>query len=69
MYFYLLEQQTDFLKYWTTRKALGDTAPPPPTFLPIPPPTPLQLYRLPDYLPFCVVDFYGELLVPIVQVF
>lgn len=70
MYFYLLEQQTDFLKYWTTRKALGDTAPPsPPTFLPTPTPSPLQLYRFPDYLPFCVVDFYGELLVPIVQVF
>lgn len=66
MYFYLLEQQTDFLKYWTTRKALGDTAPPP-HFPPHPPPP--QLYRFPDYLPFCVVDFYGELLVPIVQVF
>lgn len=65
MYFYLLEQQTDFLKYWTTRKALGDTAPP--HFPPHPPPP--QLYRFPDYLPFCVVDFYGELLVPIVQVF
>lgn len=67
MYFYLLEQQTDFLKYWTTRKALGDTPPPPPTFLPTP--SPSQLYRFPDYLPFCVMDFYGELLVPIVQVF
>lgn len=67
MYFYLLEQQTDFLKYWTTRKALGETAPPPSS--PPPTPSPLQLYRFPDYLPFCVVDFYGELLVPIVQVF
>lgn len=69
MYFYLLEQQTDFLKYWTTRKALGDTAPPPLLSSPSPTPSPSQLYRFPDYLPFCVVDFYGELLVSIVQVF
>lgn len=48
MYFYLLEQQTDFLKYWTTRKALGDTAPP----LSSPPPTPttVQVPRLPTVL-------------------
>lgn len=52
MYFYLLEQQTDFLKYWTTRKALGDTAPPP-HFLPIPHPftfTTVQVPRLPTVL-------------------
>lgn len=51
MYFYLLEQQTDFLKYWTTRKALGDTAPPPPP-LSSPPPTPttVQVPRLPTVL-------------------
>lgn len=45
MYFYLLEQQTDFLKYWTTRKALGETAPPHPfTF------TTVQAPRLPTVL-------------------
>lgn len=53
MYFYLLEQQTDFLKYWTTRKALGDTAPPPPNFPPHPTPHPfttVQAPRLPTVL-------------------
>lgn len=55
MCFYLLEQQTDFLKYWTTRKALGDTATPPPphTFLPTPHPftfTTVQVPRLPTVL-------------------
>lgn len=50
MYFYLLEQQTDFLKYWTTRKALGDTAPPPPLSSPPPTPTTVQVPRLPTVL-------------------
>lgn len=66
---FLPSRTTDrFSKILDNKEGSGRNSPPPPSSPP-PTPSPLQLYRFPDYLPFCVVDFYGKLLVPIVQVF